>query len=135
MTEELKAEIEELKAEIEQLKEKLKIAESQKSYYLRNKEKLNRENADRRWYCDVCKKEYASGARYAHLQSKIHRRLAEGHETATMPHADVKNPMYCELCDIHTNDKVWYMHEKTKRHVELAMKRDLELAIRKEPSS
>ena len=100
-------------AELEaQLKQFEGINLTKISYYERNKARLNRANADKRWCCEICNVEVAAAARAAHCRTAKHIANAGGTPTNT---ANMKTA-FCEVCKIAINPRTVWHHERTAMH-------------------
>lgn len=102
-------------AEIARLRDLLERFElSKPSYYQRHKERLKRETADRRWCCEICKKEVAYNAKPAHLRSQAHAAAVALKETGVIPVSN-KNA-FCHVCQIAINKRTEWHHQRTQMH-------------------
>ena len=90
------------------------------SYYERNKERLNRENADKRWCCEVCNIEVAGARRAAHCRTKMHlmKVAIKDGNIASADHlrAYTDKEGFCDVCQIPINPRTVWHHEHTAMH-------------------
>ena len=82
------------------------------SYYERNKARLNRANADKRWVCEVCNMEIAAATKAAHCRTAKHITNAGGTPTNTV---NMKTA-FCDVCQIAINPRTVWHHERTAFH-------------------
>lgn len=102
---------------------------SQLSWYVRNKAKLNRYNADRRWHCTVCDFECAAAYKTTHLKTAKHKAAVAVKEGGAPPTWCNTHKQYCaadfeicEVCHISILKKSMCNHLKTKAHLKNAEK-------------
>lgn len=113
--------IEELQAELAKFKA---LDLGKLSYYERNKERLKRMNADKRWCCKICNVEVSNVHKTGHLQSKSHL-VKAAHAAGVEPDPALliwgkgrRNYVHCQVCDMQINARTVAEHEKTEVHQE-----------------
>lgn len=94
------------------------------SYYERNKARLKRESADKRWCCRICNVEVSNNRRAGHLETKSHKlkaAMAEGVKPdpkLLVWGGGSREYVHCQVCDMQVNARTVAQHEKTEVHLE-----------------
>jgi hypothetical protein len=94
------------------------------SYYERNKTRLKRESADKRWCCRICNVEVSNNRRAGHLETKSHKlkaAMAEGVKPdpkLLVWGGGSREYVHCQVCDMQVNARTVAQHEKTEVHLE-----------------
>ena len=94
------------------------------SYYERNKDRLKRQMADKRWCCTICNVEVSNNRRAGHLTTRRHKLKASIVE-GTKPDPSlltwgrgIREFVQCQVCNMQVNARTVAQHEKTEVHLE-----------------